>query len=476
MKLGIIVPYRDRESHLTKFVSGIKSYFKNQKIKYEIIIVEQSDDKPFNRGKLLNIGFIKAKELLCDYVVFHDIDMIPIEVDYSYSEIPMHLATNFELEYDKSKNLQFDDYFGGVTMFSSDIFQKINGYSNLYWGWGFEDDDLLFRVNEKHIPIDTKIIGKNQYKKIYGLTFGSEDSYIKIPKKDLLDFEKDTSILISFKPDEIISNPNKDYDEYTVFSIPGYDTCISYNSFRRYKLDFWDNNNKCTSINSEILTNHFTQICLTYEYEKNEISFYKDGELIDTKSLSEIPKNYDSEEYFYLAIGSPNRENNKNSFNGIISEFAIYNCLLKEKEIKILSDNILENSLLENFRAYKSADNLKLYYDFKFYKNDKIIDLSFNENDGEIKNSHFIKSQESLGKEMFVPYRRKSLFKLLSHKTNSWNEQNWVHKETRINQLRFLNQIKTKLYNADKDGLNTCIYQVLNDIKVNNYHHLSVLL
>ena len=44
--------------------------------------------------------------------------------------------------------------------------------------------------------------------------------------------------------------------------------------FRRYKVDFWDNNNKCISINSEILTNHFTQICLTYEYEKNQISFF----------------------------------------------------------------------------------------------------------------------------------------------------------------------------------------------------------
>ena len=58
-----------------------------------------------------------------------------------------------------------------------------------------------------------------------------------------------------------------------------------------------------------------------------------------------------SEEYFYLAIGSPNRENNKNAFNGMISEFAIYDCLLKDKEIKILSDNVLENSLLENFSA-----------------------------------------------------------------------------------------------------------------------------
>ena len=105
MKLGIIVPYRDRESHLTKFIENVSPYLKSKKIKHEIIVVEQTDDKPFNRGKLLNIGYIKAKELGCGYIVFHDVDMIPIEVDYSYSELPMHLATNFELEYDKSKNL-----------------------------------------------------------------------------------------------------------------------------------------------------------------------------------------------------------------------------------------------------------------------------------------------------------------------------------------------------------------------------------
>lgn len=475
MKLGIIVPYRDRESHLSKFREGINSYFKNLKIKYELIIVEQSDDKPFNRGKLLNIGYIKAKELGCDYIVFHDVDMIPIDVDYSYSEVPLHLATNFELEYDKSKNLQFDDYFGGVTMFSSDVFERINGYSNLYWGWGFEDDDLLFRASNKKIALDSKIIGKKEYKKLYGLSFNANDSYIKIPKKNLLDFEEDTSILISFKPDDIISNPNNEYDEYTAFSIPGYDTSISYNSFRRYKIDFWDENNECTSINSEILTNHFVQICLVYEAESRNVSFYMDGELIDTKKLKTHPRDYSEEEFFYIGVGNPNRET-PNYFYGLISEFAIFNTALKQKEIQILSENVLENSLLENFRGYKSAEFLKLYYDFKFYKNNILYDLSFNENDGEIHNCHFIKSQESLGKEMVVPFRRKSLFKLLSHKTNSWNEKNWVHRETRVNQLRFLNQIKTKIYNTDKDGLNNCMYQVLNDVSVKNYHHLSVLL
>jgi hypothetical protein len=476
MKLGVIVPYRNRESHLKKFTSETEKYLKSKKIDFEIIIVEQTDDKPFNRGKLLNVGYIKAKALGCNYIVFHDVDMIPIEVDYSFSEVPLHLATHFELEYEKSKNLQFDDYFGGVTMMSNSVFERVNGYSNLYWGWGFEDDDLLFRCNQKGILLDNKIIGKKEVKKIYGLYFNGKDSYIKIPKKKLFNFKNNFSILVSLKPDDIISNPMKEYDEYTIFSIPGYDTNISYNSFRRYKCDIWDEQHNATSINSDILTNHFTQICLTWDAKKSTISFYKDGELIESKVIKNKILDYSAEEFFYLGVGSADREYNNNYFYGLISEFAIFDSVLKEKEIEILSENVLENSLLENFRAYKSSKNLKLYYDFKFYKNGTIIDLSGNGNDGIINNSHFMKSNQPLGKEMVVPYRRESSFKLLSHKPNSWDGRGWVHRETRINQLRFLNDIKQGLYNTDMDGLNNCTYQIIGEASVKNLHHLSVLL
>ena len=109
-KLGIIVPYRNRRTHLNHFTTSIKNHFTKSKLDYELIIVEQSDELPFNRGSLLNIGVAKAKELGCTYVVLHDVDMIPnSEVDYSMVDRPTHLATDFTSNhYKKQKRIVFD--------------------------------------------------------------------------------------------------------------------------------------------------------------------------------------------------------------------------------------------------------------------------------------------------------------------------------------------------------------------------------
>ena len=39
-------------------------------------------------------------------------------------------------------------YFGGIVAFSKDIFKRINGYPNNFWGWGGEDDELFNRTNK----------------------------------------------------------------------------------------------------------------------------------------------------------------------------------------------------------------------------------------------------------------------------------------------------------------------------------------
>ena len=93
-KLGIIVPFRNRHEHLSEFKKSIVDYLTKSNINFELIIVQQDNARLFNRGMLLNIGFKEAKRLKCNYVVFHDVDMLPIDVDYSYSDTPIHLATD----------------------------------------------------------------------------------------------------------------------------------------------------------------------------------------------------------------------------------------------------------------------------------------------------------------------------------------------------------------------------------------------
>lgn len=142
-KLAIVVPYRDREEHLRVFLPHMKKYLEDKNILYNIYIIEQDFGKPFNRAKLLNIGFLESDKD-CDYFVFHDVDMLPQDVNYNYAELPTHLATGAsQFNY----SLPYKSYFGGVTKFSRTSFEKVNGYSNEYWGWGAEDDDILYRCH-----------------------------------------------------------------------------------------------------------------------------------------------------------------------------------------------------------------------------------------------------------------------------------------------------------------------------------------
>ena len=142
-KLAIIVPYRDRIEHLDEFIPYMENYLSDDldgEAEYRIFIINQDDNKPFNRAKLLNIGFKESEDF--DYFAFHDVDMLPTDSDYTYVEEPTHLATEVEqFEF----RLPYEGYFGGVTIFDKESFKKINGYANEYWGWGAEDDDVLLR-------------------------------------------------------------------------------------------------------------------------------------------------------------------------------------------------------------------------------------------------------------------------------------------------------------------------------------------
>lgn len=38
--------------------------------------------------------------------------------------------------------LWYKEIVGGVLAISMDDYRTVNGYSNMYWGWGGEDDDM----------------------------------------------------------------------------------------------------------------------------------------------------------------------------------------------------------------------------------------------------------------------------------------------------------------------------------------------
>src|SRR5262249_13217773 len=123
----------------------IVSYFERDKldryISFSIHIVEQSGRDPFNRGKLLNCGYMLARAR-ADYVCFHDVDYLPIWADYSWSPQPARLIWNgLRMAED------WEHFFGAVVLFDKSAFERINGYPNVYWGWGPEDAETSIRCH-----------------------------------------------------------------------------------------------------------------------------------------------------------------------------------------------------------------------------------------------------------------------------------------------------------------------------------------
>mgnify|MGYP001234128135 CR=1 FL=1 len=450
-KLGIIVPYRDREQQLKRFLSHMKKYIKN--IDYEIFIIEQADDKPFNRGKLLNAGYKYALDKGCDYFVFHDVDMLPEDVDYSYSDKPLHLATHLQ-EHDYETT--FFDYFGGVTMFTKEDFKTINGFSNEYWGWGFEDDDLLIRCIQSDLEIDKE--KSNNLKNVNtfeSFEFTGDSSYIKCSSKTVSSLLQDEfSIVAMVKPSDLKVNENEEYDEFPIVSIPGHNIGLFYNSFRRFFCQTYDLDKTPYSITSDTLGEGWVHLCMTYSNE-NEITFFINGIKIDSKQMDKEILQLSSDEIF---IGTASdKKTNKDFFYGFISNIEIYDIALGDEEVLEIYKN--PNKIkLRNFGDFKSSEFLYSQLNPTLSTIDSIIDVG-GEYKVELNNVKIKSFNESLRSFLPKPYRRDSRFKSLQHKTNSSVGNRWVHKETRKNQIRFYNEVRQELTDFRIDGINTLRYK-----------------
>lgn len=150
--IAIIIPFRDleaakkRTSQLDQLVKFMSGYLKGDT--YKIFVVEQNDDgRKFNRGQLLNIGFEEAEKEGFTNFIFHDADLLPSEelkeyYEYAPTNKPVHIAAVWDRYGGNQK------YFGGIVAFNKEMFNRINGYPNNFWGWGGEDDELYNRTRK----------------------------------------------------------------------------------------------------------------------------------------------------------------------------------------------------------------------------------------------------------------------------------------------------------------------------------------
>ena len=71
-RLAIILPYN--EEHIENFVNHFDATVDGD---YKLVFMKQKSNRPLNKGKLFNIGYMLHKDSF-DYFCFHDSDLIPI--------------------------------------------------------------------------------------------------------------------------------------------------------------------------------------------------------------------------------------------------------------------------------------------------------------------------------------------------------------------------------------------------------------
>ncbi|XP_067676419.1 beta-1,4-N-acetylgalactosaminyltransferase bre-4-like [Haliotis asinina] len=153
-RLAIIIPFRDREENLKVLLNNLHRVLQKQQAEYAIFVVEQETGTPFNRGLIKNIGYVEASALChFDCFTFHDVDLVTESEKNTYWCGPRAVHHARKLDIWNYRQLQ-DKLFGGVLTFNETFFSTINGYSNLFFMWGAEDDDLFDRMLAKHLPFE----------------------------------------------------------------------------------------------------------------------------------------------------------------------------------------------------------------------------------------------------------------------------------------------------------------------------------
>lgn len=484
-KLAIIVPYRDRQDHLDVFVPHMHQFLKDKGIDYTIFIIEQSDDRPFNYGKLCNAAIKEIPEEYT-YFAFHDIDMLPVndECDYTWPDTPTHLATNVEAH---DYKLPYPQYFGGVVLINREDFEDVNGYSNEYWGYGFEDLDLLYRLKNEDVPLE-KFYDKNKtysnYDELDILPYRIENvelsrnpilHKLKVAKFDKEDYLYGTlnplgkeipkkSFTISFW----FNDSSEREETKNLFCFEGYDSGLFLNNGNQIIGQIWSEDKKHNQVVVNYSRNVWNHVLFDYDVKTNEISITLNNRYITKQKLSDDFKIFDYTNK-HIKISD-----NKSKIE--LSEIFLF-------------DSKLEDSAKSElyFHGSKSLNDLKtrfglepvIYFDYKkSYSRNLLLDSGLFLNHIRIIGKLNLEEKSiNLADEIFIPTRLEGKYKSLVHDndTDIINRYYTYDPDIIENSDIFFHEVVTNELDYKTIGLSNIKYKLLDKIKREDYELIRVV-
>ena len=439
-KLGVCVPYRNRELHLNEFIPKVGKFLKEAGIDFQMYFAHQIDDKLFNRGAMKNIAAKHAFEDGCDYIVWHDIDMIPEDnsCDYSFPEdFPQHIAVRIS---QSDYKLKYFEYFGGAVIFSKEQVEKTNGYSNDYWDWGMEDDDLFWRCYLEGL-LDLTTSDMDTFSQHY--YFNGKEGKIVIPNKILPKgfFQREFEISVLARaehqqdkaPIHLIGDNESKFFEYPIFRIPGEDFGISFNNSRAYTLQFFNNFHQHNYMWIKRYANLWTWITAKFNPRAKKVNYYQNGieADVDLGHGTESPLIYNGR------LSSKYKEGD--IYLGYTPSFT------EEYPGKRFKGGIGEVIIKSQGETIWKLSDSNDYYSENVEK----------------------KEEEMIVYNTIIPHRRNGKFRCLPHKDEGLVNGKWAKGPTTArNERRYVLEMQQGKYKYKNEGFNTLKYELVSEEKL----------
>jgi len=465
-KLLIVTDFN--ETHNENFVAHFDEFMKNKDIDYRIVIVDLKSKKNLiNYGKLYNIGFLSGTKVLkniynidfdWDYVVFHRSDFIPLddECDYSYDERPKCLVgsvdeVSFGIHPDfipDSINLPSKFFFNGALMFTKKDFENLGGFHNNFWGDGYEDLHMIWKMGQLKYPT-TRVSEKP--KSITGIDLNF-NNYGKIetnsrPMKNVINNSFTITCWVKLNK-EILK-------EGYVVSRPGYHSGIKF-LLQDGKLilstNIWTFKNEYIRVGDyPVDIDEWVHVGLSYSKDTKTANMYINGVLNNSIQIKSSIKKYPLDSPFYIGIGTEDMNTSQARCDISIGDLGFYDVFLNEISINKIYNN-------GHFNIEYTIECPTGYYDFSSGYKNMIWDESGNGNSLILNNPTIPKKNiVKEGDELYLPIRSRGNYGYIGNEYDKLNKENYEGSNSQNNYKILTKLISNKITN----DLLECRFRVL---------------